>query len=135
MATEAYQWIARRQRKARWLASREERTTLFNGEQGGYGAGSIAAPLGESSCPHSSQEFRDSAARARFPRGRNTGLRPWSLARGPHTAVEERIASACACDRPAGPAGQRVPARKGPWVAREGESPVGRNVIELAQLG
>jgi hypothetical protein len=41
-------------------------------------------------------------------RGRSTGPRPRSLARGPHTAAEERIASACACDRHAGPAGQRV---------------------------
>jgi hypothetical protein len=52
MATEAYQWIARRQRRARWLASREERTTLFNGEQGGMAPGqlsrrteSLAAPI------------------------------------------------------------------------------------------
>jgi hypothetical protein len=52
MATEAYQWFARRQRGARWLASREGWTTLFNGEQGGMAPGqmsrrseSLAAPI------------------------------------------------------------------------------------------
>jgi hypothetical protein len=38
-------------KRARRLASREERTPLFNGEQGGYGAGSSAVPFGESGRP------------------------------------------------------------------------------------